>query len=245
MFEIFKNLALDEATHTYKLGSHTFKYSVTEFIGKFCQPFDKNHWSKFVANRDKITQEEVLAQWEERARFSSEKGNLFHQYMEDLIHNFMNEMNQGLPYDNPQLKEKAMCFFQEVIETRRIIPIAVEKSLFDLELDIAGTLDFFGINAQGEYIILDWKTNREIKKENKFSKMLSPFEAFDDCNFYHYSLQLNIYRYILEKHCNITIPYLYFIWFNESESRYKLFKCFDMRESLKKLFIKSEEDDTK
>jgi hypothetical protein len=54
--------------------------------------------------------------------------------------------------------------------------------------------------------ILDYKTNKEIKKESYKNwegisqKMTGPCSNLDDCNFNHYALQLSAYMYIILKH---------------------------------------------
>lgn len=236
MFEKFSGISLNESDHSYYYKGHKFRRSVTELISIYTQKFDKEHWSQFVSKRDKISQEEVLKNWEARAASSSEKGREFHLFMEELLNNFIKNSDFESKYSNRELKQKGEFFFQKNIENKKITPISLEQPIFDLELDLAGTVDFFGITHKSEYIILDWKTNREIKLKNTYAKMHAPFDSFDDCSFYHYSLQLNIYRYIIEKHCNITIPYLYFVWFHEDNETYKIFNCIDMKTELDIIF---------
>ena len=52
--------------------------------------------------------------------------------------------------------------------------------------------------STGKLYLLDFKTNNVIDKTNKWSKYaLSPFSQFDDNNFTHYTIQLNMYRKLL------------------------------------------------
>jgi len=54
--------------------------------------------------------------------------------------------------------------------------------------------------------IIDYKTNKEIKKESFTSwdgtrqKMTGPLAHLDDCNYWHYAIQLSLYLYIILKH---------------------------------------------
>ena len=70
---------------------------------------------------------------------------------------------------------------------------------------ICGQSDLVEV-AKGEVNITDYKTNKEIKKESYVNwegvsqKMLSPVSHLDDCNFWHYALQLSTYMYIILKH---------------------------------------------
>jgi ATP-dependent exoDNAse (exonuclease V) beta subunit len=72
-------------------------------------------------------------------------------------------------------------------------------------LHIAGQADL--ICKQGNDIsVLDWKTNKEIKKRSFFNKskkknvmMKYPLNNIEDSNYWHYTLQLSLYAYILQK----------------------------------------------
>ena len=55
-------------------------------------------------------------------------------------------------------------------------------------------------------VICDWKTNKEIKKHSGFDtraktnvKMKYPLNTLEDCNFYHYTLQLSTYAWMVQK----------------------------------------------
>jgi len=61
------------------------------------------------------------------------------------------------------------------------------------------------IDNNNKYHIYDWKRTLGIKKTNPFKQGFYPFQDMDDVNFNHYSLQLNMYKYILEKNYNIEI----------------------------------------
>jgi len=54
--------------------------------------------------------------------------------------------------------------------------------------------------------IIDYKTNKEIKTESYTSwdgvkqKMTGPLAHLDDCNYWHYAIQLSLYLYMVLKH---------------------------------------------
>ena len=60
--------------------------------------------------------------------------------------------------------------------------------------------------------IYDYKTNKEIRTEAYTSwdgitnKMSGPLKHVDDCNFFHYALQLSVYMYIMLKHNHSLKP---------------------------------------
>ena len=50
-------------------------------------------------------------------------------------------------------------------------------------------------------MIYDWKRSKEIKKTDRFMKFATTecIDDIPDTNFWHYSLQLNTYKALLEK----------------------------------------------
>ena len=83
------------------------------------------------------------------------------------------------------------------------VPVRFNKAQNRLYLD----MDWSAAVTSGEYIIIDWKTSKKINKvsykyktgTHEISKNIM------DCNFSHYSLQLSLYRYILEEYYNLKI----------------------------------------
>ena len=61
--------------------------------------------------------------------------------------------------------------------------------------------------------LFDWKRAKALhgKYQNPFQKMLSPLEHIDDCSGMHYRLQLNSYRYILQKYYNVQVVAMYVV----------------------------------
>ena len=62
----------------------------------------------------------------------------------------------------------------------------------------------------GTLAIYDWKRCKNISKINNFNKfaIVPPICHLPDSNFWHYALQLNIYRYILQAKYNKTVSEL-------------------------------------
>ena len=83
-----------------------------------------------------------------------------------------------------------------------------EIIIYSEALAIAGTIDLIvKNNVTGEYDIFDWKTSKKIETTSYGNKMGTHEVTKDvmDCNFYHYSLELSLYRYILETYYGLKI----------------------------------------
>ena len=72
-------------------------------------------------------------------------------------------------------------------------------------LRIAGQVDLI-IKSGNEITIVDHKTNKKIDQKSGFNtttksntKMKYPLNNLMDCNFYHYTLQLSTYAWMLQK----------------------------------------------
>ncbi len=66
-----------------------------------------------------------------------------------------------------------------------------------------------------------------MKMENNFANGFGPVSHLPDTNYWHYTLQLNIYRWLLEKHYNLKISEMALVVLhpnNKSYVRYKLNK---------------------
>ena len=57
--------------------------------------------------------------------------------------------------------------------------------------------------------------------------MLGPVSHLDECEFSTYSLQLSLYKYIIEYETKLKIEDCFIVWFNENNNKYKLIKCAD------------------
>ena len=64
----------------------------------------------------------------------------------------------------------------------------------------SGSIDMIFENPDGSLQIYDWKRCKEISYDNNFGQSaITPcIKHLPDTNFWHYSLQLNVYKRILE-----------------------------------------------
>ena len=97
-----------------------------------------------------------------------------------------------------------------------------ELRIFHSVLKLAGSIDYICIKPNGHFIIIDWKRSKKINT-TPFMEKCSKFPgltSLPDCNYYHYSLQLNIYKYILESEYNMIIDEMYIAIFHPNNSNY-------------------------
>lgn len=239
---VFNNIKYWDEPHKYYIDGKEMN-SVTKVIGTFKQKFDTDYWSEKKAKDRGITKEEVLAEWKYKSDYSCEKGTLFHEYAE----NYLN--NKVFPYDNTRIKkmlgegeedvkkdfDKLKNLFHKFYDDSygKLIPIKSEVIVGDEELEVCGMVDqLFWNNKVDELQIWDWKTNKEIKRNNKWQQFQYPLEHLDICEYNTYSLQLSLYKYLIEKNTNLKLGDSYIVWFNEKNDKYEPIKCRDYREEV-------------
>lgn len=234
----FDYIHFSEADHKYYYDNETKRFPIgsTGFIHKFANEFDEEYWSKRKAEERGITQEEILAEWKKIADDACYKGTNLHKFAENKINN---------KYDEVDVSNKLKQMFNSYYfkSQKYLVPVKSELVIGDLNLkyngenfQIAGMIDQIYFSKKHNGIVLaDWKTNKEIKKENKWAKLKYPFQDLDDCNFNHYSMQLSLYKFIIEKNTNLKIKDMFIVWFNEKNDEYKIFKCLDLSNRFEKL----------
>ena len=94
-------------------------------------------------------------------------------------------------------------FLNYLRATPDLCPYRTEWLVYYEELHLSGSIDMVYENADGTLSIYDWKRAKEIaKRDDNQWQRFSTTAAIDhipDTNFWHYALQLNIYRTILER----------------------------------------------
>jgi hypothetical protein len=182
--------------------------SVTSFISQFKAKFDaekaaekasKNSKSKWY----KVPPEKIKEIWETETKRAITLGSWYHDQREKdtLSVNTIQREGLNLPVISP-LYDGII----KIAPDQRLTPgIYPEHLVYLKSAGICGQID--RLEVVNNFVnIDDYKTNKEIKKESYVNwegisqKMLSPIDHLDDCNFYHYSLQLSLYMYIVIKH---------------------------------------------
>ena len=83
-----------------------------------------------------------------------------------------------------------------------------EKIVFSKDLEIAGTIDILALDKKdNKYDLIDWKTSKKIEMNAYGGKVGTKIATSNipDCNYYHYTLQLSLYRYLLERYYGLKI----------------------------------------
>lgn len=196
------NISFRKADHQYIVDGTPLD-SVTTFVKNCFPEFDSEFHAKRKAEALGITKEAVLEMWEKKGRESREQGTAMHKKIESYY--LGKEPSTDDTFD----------LFKIFADKITLKPYRTEWAVYDWEQKIAGTIDFVDYQ-KGEYIIYDWKRSDKliaknglpIKNSQYGEKALPPIENLDDSPYYHYALQLSLYKYILEKNYGITVSKL-------------------------------------
>lgn len=237
-------IIFEESTHKYSSiinGKEISYTSGTGVIHACFPPFDPSgEITKRCALKEGITVEELKAKWKAKGDASCKFGTRVHECCEDIE---LGKSEHELR-NTPQDAREEIVFKHAVNMARKFRQqldiLGVEKIVFSPELRIAGTIDLFARSKKTrEWIIIDHKTNQSIDTENKWSNFaLPPIEHIPDINFYTYSLQLNLYQYLLQREGYVPKCSKFRLFLNHlTESGAKLIELPDMQLEIRDIVI--------
>lgn len=150
------------------------------------------------------TQQGILDEWDNENRKSCERGTKIH---EEIEHSFYNDPHDiSLQKFGIDGKFECKKDYSELDLEYGVYPeYLIYRESDDGILRIAGQVDLI-IKSGNEITIVDHKTNKKIEQKSGFNtstrsnvKMKYPLNNLMDCNFYHYTMQLSTYAWMLQK----------------------------------------------
>ena len=228
-----------EESHTYFVDTDLeSKYtSVTKIIHSLFEQFDAD---KVIAKMMKgrnwnpsniywgKTPDEIKDGWTFKGLLASTAGTKMHNQIET----FMNNATLLKGYSHEDLLEAYVPvepvekewehFIRFVTKTLTLKPYRSEWMVFNEDYKISGCIDMVYENEDGTLSIYDWKRCKDIIKKNNFNKSSTILDHIPDTNFWHYSLQLNLYKYILESKYDKKVTQLFLVRLHPESSNYEL-----------------------
>lgn len=249
----FNKVKYYDAEHKYFIGEQEL-ISGTAFVGLFKEKFDSKAMAEKTAKKRKVSVEEVLADWEFKGNFSRTKGTLLHNFAEHYWKNkvypidyteYVETFGEGVMEERlEECKRMFLDFYKDASQTLSLV--SAELVVADEEIGIAGMVDkLFWNQKHGELQIWDYKTNKEINEQSKYrKKMLAPINFMHECELDTYSIQLNLYKYIIQKNTNLKIGKCYLVHIHEEQEKYNVIECKeyqDIIELLVKHYLKTKQ----
>lgn len=191
-----------------------------------------------------FTTEDLKEEWALLGKIGTTRGSFLHNHLENLWN------RKQLIYDSPQiinrlpaieaikyiksieiLKDLAEQLYDTLSKTRTLV--ATEYIVGDIENLLAGTFDCLLYNNEtNEYELWDYKTDKKFTTSKElFRQFFIPFSTLTK-----YSLQLGIYKYILEKYTSIKIGKCFIVHFNFKKNVFDIIETTDYSENIKDIF---------
>jgi ATP-dependent exoDNAse (exonuclease V) beta subunit len=232
-------IQFDEGPHIYTIdGSSNGYVSVTTFNHANFEQFDADAIIKGMMSSKRWPQskyygqtvDEIKAGWDKNRDEAAEAGTKMH-YDIECYYNNMDIVNDSVEYE----------YFQRFLaDFPDLKPYRTEWTVFHEELKLAGSIDMVFEKPDGTLLIYDWKRCREIVKTNSFGKWGKKecIEHLPDTNYWHYCLQLNTYKAILEEKYGKVVEDLYLICLHpeNKNKNYQRIKVVNLQSEVKELF---------
>lgn len=229
MFNQFDHIQYDDDLHAYRSNGKLLR-SVTQIIGtKIKQPFDTATISAKVAKREGRTAAEVQAEWQLKGVEGRNKGTKTHNYIELKLNKspeVILEATDDLPIECKAFDK----FWAKISKNKKAKCLTQEWPIGDADWGLAGKLDAILELTEDQVkdnYVFDWKTGK-FETYNGFNRLKPPFDDLDENQLNLYSIQVSLYRIILDKHTDLKIKDGYLVHLSPDGS-FKIHKAHDYR----------------
>lgn len=221
-------LVIDQENHLYIVDGKPMEFSVTELIHKYFDNFNgpvvakkmvenpqfrtdpkyKRYWSITAGLSKEEAVVAICNEWKS-ANTANLEGTAMHANIEEYL-------ISDTPIPDSAEKTLFLRYHEDMLASG-FITFRSEQAVYDEEYDLGGSVDMLYTRPEWlderpvKAVLCDWKRSKEIKFHG-FAAFNKPPKCgrglcadIEDCNFQHYSLQLNIYKHLLEKHYNMKI----------------------------------------
>lgn len=184
----------------------TFR-SVRNVIDSVCKPTD---WNEVAGKCSKNinhehygkTVEEILYLWQNKSSSGAKRGKDIEIAIQHVRSGHSIEHVDKSNFD--EITSKKFDSFLK-FNSNNLLPIVdylgSEIWVNSKTLGIVGRLDeLVKIKTNDSLIIFDYKNTESIASENRWTKHLGPLSHIDECELSKYTIQLYLYRYILEEY---------------------------------------------
>lgn len=243
------HITFDEGPHIYTVDGDSGFTSVTTLNKAYFEGFEEDKTIERMARgmpwikdeetgeerfpRDtkyyRMTRKEIKDEWERVRVEASTAGTAMHKALEDHYN------GDDIELETPEW-QYCKAFFEDY---KHMKPYRTEWMIWDKDLRIAGSIDMiFQDQRDGSHWVCDWKRSKDLNKENRYNKFshIPCISHVADTSYGHYSLQLNTYKAILEKHYGITIKGMFLVVFHPNNNSYEKHDVPDMSKEIQDLF---------
>lgn len=243
-----ERISFQEEGHIYLLDGERPLTPVSSVYGKYFKPFDADYWAERKAQGTPMTAAQLKEQWECNGQMASFAGTHLHKQIEEYLNGdqYMAPMCR-FTYDGEYIHEekiiaidKEIEHFHKFVKEVEFTPFRTEWRVFDEELGMAGTIDLTCSRTDGTFEFYDWKRSRSlideyghVCKASKFDdRGINGLEHIQDCAYWHYALQQNLYKHIVEKCYGLTVSAMHLVVLHPGYRSYRVIDIPEMRNEI-------------
>jgi len=208
-------ITFEEGPHIYTVNGERGTYtSVTTWIHKHFAVFNADSVIDRILSSKKwnndptyiyynMSREQIKQKWDDKRDSAAKSGTKMH-YDIECFYNNMDVNNDSIEFN----------YFKKFVEDYTDLkPYRTEWMVYYEELKISGSIDMLFENPDGTIQIYDWKRCGEIQYEHIYNETSTTecISHLPDTNFWHYALQLNMYKRILEDKYGKVVTGLYLV----------------------------------
>jgi hypothetical protein len=200
-----------------------FYKGVTSFVEHNFQEFDADAVIDKMMKSPKWPQsqyygmekQEIKDLWSNKGKKAANDGTNMHYTIECYYNNEAIDENYKW-YNTDEYQQ----FLQFAEDYKHLKPYRTEWLVYHEETKIKGIIDMVFENEDGTLSIYDWKRTKGLTKYNKWQSAKNPIEHLPDTNYWHYSLQLNVYKRILEEKYRKNVKEMYLVCLYPEQGKY-------------------------
>lgn len=238
-------ISFEEEEHIYTIHGIRGEYcSATTFIASLFQHFDADKIIDTMIAKGKLqdpenqyygmTREEIKKQWNDKGKLASGFGTQTHANIEYFYNN--EEIND----DSIEYK----YFLQFWNDNKHLEAYRTEWMVFYEEAKICGSIDMVFYNTlTKKYEIWDWKrvpSSKIEKTQDSYGKyaIIDEISHIPDTKYWHYCIQLNIYKKILQDKYGLEIDAMNLVSLHPDNTNYLIVPVQDLQDDINNLFEK-------
>ncbi|OLP88805.1 hypothetical protein AK812_SmicGene29789 [Symbiodinium microadriaticum] len=182
---------------------HSLRQNVPD-ISEICRLFalsrsDMNGWDDIVRELT-MSDDEIMSSWNVRRQTAANSGTWMHSMIEHMLN--------GYNIIPGPMRGEMESIIKYLSHLENVEVYRTEWCICAPNEDLAGSIDLVMKDKDSNtFHIVNWK--RSEKLEDKYTsygkKMTPPAHDVDDCQGQHYRLQLNIYKWILERYYDVRV----------------------------------------
>lgn len=230
-FENDAKLVFEPLEHIYRFGNKLLT-PVSNVVSMFFQEFDSIGLSERNSGGNIREQIKLIETWESKGAMAREVGTQLHLAIENYFQGKPMPDSYRFKYSgryvnvdqNVSIKTEIAFFKNFLADRPSLKPFRTEWRICDMHYGIAGSIDFI-CRKGNQFDIYDWKRSKKSSpNEKKYRYGRNGLSSVPDISYWHYALQQNLYRYIVENNYGLKINKMHIVVLHPDFSNYKVYE---------------------